>query len=105
MADWGVQKEAPDRYLGQLISTYIFEVTNSPLEIKYGDIFEKHGWGVEIAIMLTDGQVIGGYSTIINKDRYAPALAGNEAYSLDGLSLEELTDLNWPEWHEEWMKK
>ncbi|WP_426350265.1 hypothetical protein ACPWSR_03230 [Alloiococcus sp. CFN-8] len=91
---WSVQNYEPDQYFGKEIITYGFTVENHPLQKR--DNNGKNG--VNVYIMMIDGEVIGGYS-FPNAD-----VAG--AYSsLDGKTLEEVTGLSFQRWSEEWEKK
>lgn len=88
---WGVQEVEPDKYLGKQITTYGFIVKNHPLEKIYKV-------DTNVCIMISDGQVIGGYSSP-NKD-YDGGLE-----SLDGKSLEEVKGISYKQWLNEWKTK
>jgi hypothetical protein len=94
---WGVQKVEPDKYFSKEIIVYGFTVKNHPLEKVY-----KQSNGTNIYIMLSEGNVIGGYS-FPNADG-AEAIAG-ALYSLDGKTLEELTGLSFEQWQKNWKEK
>lgn len=89
---WGVQNVEPDKYFGKQITVYGFTVKNHPLEKEYKA-------NTNIYIMISDGQVIGGYSFPDLSD-----LDGG-CSSLDGKTLEEVTGLSYTKWLEEWEKK
>ncbi|WP_166239808.1 hypothetical protein [Paenibacillus turpanensis] len=89
---WSVQSVAPDPYFGSVIDIYRFVVSSHPLEKQYDS-------NVNVYIMISKGNVIGGYS-FPNVD----GLAGS-AYSLDGKTLEEITGMTFAEWSKEWKKK
>jgi len=90
---WGVQTVEPDGYFGKEISVYGFTVKNHPLEQTY-----KQSDGTNVYIMLSDGQVIGGYS-FPNAD----VLGG--VHSLDGKTLEEVTGLSLQQWAQKWKER
>ncbi|NGM84470.1 hypothetical protein G5B47_18835 [Paenibacillus sp. 7124] len=89
---WGVQKAQPDAFFGKRITIYRFTVSNHPLEQKYKS-------KTNVYIMLCEGRMIGGYSF--------PDIAGllGAPYSLNGLTLEEVTGLGYQEWLRHWEKK
>lgn len=89
---WGVQKAQPDAFFGKRITIYGFTVSNHPLE-------QKVKSKTNVYIMLCEGRVIGGYSF--------PDIAGllGAPYSLNGLTLEEVTGLSYQEWLRHWEMK
>lgn len=90
---WGVQNVEPDKYFGKEIIIYGFTVKNHPLEK-----IPKQSKDTRLYIMLSEGEVIGGYS-------YPNADVSGSFYSLDGKTLEEVTGLTFKEWQESWKKK
>ncbi|WP_054955432.1 hypothetical protein [Paenibacillus dakarensis] len=88
---WGVQESDPGDYFGKEIATYGFTVSGHPLS-------EHYNTDTRVAIMMADGEVIGG--TSIPK----PGLVGSP-YSLDGRTLEEITGISFAEWKEQWAQK
>lgn len=93
---WSVQKVEPDAYFGKEITVYAFTVKNHPLEKTY-----KESSGANVAIMLSEGKVIGGYSFPV----FPKPGAVGAPYSLDGKTREEVTGLSYQEWGENWKKK
>jgi hypothetical protein len=83
---WGVQSVAPDVYFGKEISVYGFTVKNHPLETIY-----KQSDGTNVDIMLSEGQVIGGYS-------FPNADVLGAVDSVNGKTLEEVTGLSLLQW-------
>jgi hypothetical protein len=90
---WGVQNVEPDVYFGKEIFVYGFTLKNHPLEKIY-----KQSDGTNVYIMLSEGQVIGGYS-------YPNADVYGAFYSLDGETLEEVTGLSYQQWLKNWKAK
>lgn len=90
---WGVQKVEPDKYFGKEIIVYGFIVKNHPLEK-----IPKQSRDTRLYIMLSESEVIGGYS-------YPNADVSGAFYSVDGKTLEEVTGLSFKEWQESWKKK
>ena len=90
---WAVQKVKPDKYLGKEIIIYGFTVKNHPLER-----ITKQRRNTRLYIMLSEGEVIGGYS-------YPNSDVSGSFYSVDGKTLEEVTGLTFKEWQESWKKK
>jgi hypothetical protein len=88
-----VQKLEPDIYFGKEIIVYGFTVKNHPLENVY-----TQSNGTNIYIMLSEGQVIGGYS-------FPNAEICGALYSLDGKTLEEVTGLSFQQWQKNWKAK
>lgn len=93
---WGVQSVEPDIYFGKEIKVYRFTVKNHPLEKQYK--IETN-----VGIMICEGQVIGGTSfPVQGKDE---ELIMGAPYSLDGKTLEEVTQMSFKEWSENWRVK
>lgn len=90
---WSVQNVEPDKYFGKEITVYCFTVTNHPLEKIY-----KQVQGVNVYVMLSEENVIGGYS-------YPNAKFVGAFSSLEGKTLGEVTGLTFKEWSESWKKK
>lgn len=99
---WGVQRTSPEPYVGKTIVSCGFIVTNHPLEKLYSTIRDKDEFDVEVTVMLSEGQVIGGTSFPVLKS--GDLLAG-APYSLDGKDLEEITGMNYDEWLEAWQAR
>lgn len=85
---WGVQKVEPEDYFGEEITTYGFTVKNHPLKSR----------GVNVYVMMAEGEVIGGYS-FPDKDMVGAF------YSIDGKTLEEISGLSFEQWSEMWSEK
>jgi hypothetical protein len=92
--EWGVQKVEPDKYFGKEISVYGFIVENHPLQ----EIDKNSKNGVNLNVMMTEGNVIGGYS-------YPNTGALGGYSSLDGKTLEEVTGLGYQQWQKNWKAK
>ncbi len=90
---WGVQTVEPDGYFGKEILVYGFTVKNHPLEKIY-----KQSDGTNVYIMLSDGQIIGGYS-------FPNADVLGAFSSLDGETLEEVTGLSFQQWRQKWKER
>lgn len=93
---WGLQEKEPSGYFGEEIKVYKFVVENQPIQVT--DIHAKNG--VEVYIMMTDGEVIGGYSFSKSDE----GLYGTFS-SLEGKSLEEITGLSYDQWQDKWKEK
>ena len=91
---WGVQAVEPDKYFRKEIVIYGFTVKNHPLQKRDKNAKD----GVNVYIMLSDGNVIGGYS-------YPNAEVVGAYSSLDGKTLEEVTGLSFQQWQDNWKKK
>jgi hypothetical protein len=91
---WGVQTEEPDKYFGREIVIYGFTVKDHPLQKRDRNAEN----GVNVYIMMSEGNVIGGYS-------YPNADVSGAYSSIDGKTLEEVTGLSYREWCEQWEKK
>ena len=103
MSIWSVQKTEPDLYFGKSITTYGFVVSDHPLDEKYVSILSGKDYEIQIHIMLTEGQVIGGTSIPVIKSE--ALMLGSGYYALDGEDLEEITGMSYPEWLDAWEKK
>lgn len=91
---WGVQTVEPDKYFGKEITVYGFTVKNHPMQKE-----DKNAkYGVNVYVMLSERNVIGGYS-------YPNADVVGAFSSLDGKTLEEVTGLSFQQWQENWKKK
>jgi hypothetical protein len=103
MTIWSVQETEPDPYIGKMIASYSFVVSGHPLEQMYtASADHSSEYEIHINVLLSDGEVIGGYSYPIKKDNVA--LMGG-VYSLDGKTQEELTGLTYSEWFAQWKNK
>ena len=91
---WGVQTVDPEKYFGKEIVVYGFTVKNHPMQ-KH-DSNAKNG--VNVYVMLSEGNVIGGYS-------YPNADVAGAYSSIDGKTLEEVTGLSFQEWHDNMKRK
>jgi len=91
---WGLQEIEASSYIGKQIDIYSYIVDNHPLD-KLGDLNETKLW-----LMVCENEIIGGYSLQNN----SVALYGG-VYSLDGLTLEEFTGMDFPTWQEKWQNK
>lgn len=91
---WGVQTVEPEKYFDKEIIIYGFTVKNHPIQKE--DTNAKNG--VNVYVMLSDGNVIGGYS-------YPNAKVSGAYSSLDGKTLEEVTGLSFQQWQDNWKKK
>jgi len=90
---WGVQRVEPEKYFGKEIAVYGFTVKNHPMEKQ--DNNAKNG--VNVYVMLSEGNVIGGYSR--------PNDVVGAYSSIDGKTLEEATGLSFKEWQNNWKEK
>ena len=91
---WGVQTVEPDKYFGKEITVYGFTVKNHPMQKEDKNAKD----GVNVYVMLSERNVIGGYS-------YPNADIDGACYSLDGKTLEEVTGLSFQQWQDKWKKK
>lgn len=96
MQYWSTLKVEPADYIGQKIRTIVFTVTNHPLDKIEGN--SRHQ--TFVSIMLSEGKVIGGYSW---PDYDEPHVGS--VYSLQGETLEEMTDMTFAEWTKNWNLK
>lgn len=89
---WSLQENDPEDYFGKEISTYVFTVSGHPLDKQYNT-------NTNVAIMLSEGKVIGGTST--------PDVDGSDGgpHDLDGRTLEEITGISYSKWGEQWAQK
>ena len=91
---WGLQEIEASSYIGKQIDIYSYIVDNHPLDT-LGDLNETKLW-----LMVCENEIIGGYSLQNN----SVALYGG-VYSLDGLTLEEFTGMDFPTLQENWQNK
>ena len=91
---WGVQTVEPDKYFGKEITVYGFTVKNHPMQKEDKNAKD----GVNVYVMLSEGNIIGGYS-------YPNADVVGAFSSIDGKTLEEVTGLSYKEWKDNWKKK
>jgi len=91
---WGVQTVEPEKYFGKEIVVYGFTVKNHPMQKQ--DNNAKNG--VNVYVMLSEENVIGGYS-------WPNADVVGACSSIDGKTLEEVTGLSFKEWKDNWKKK
>lgn len=91
---WGVQTVEPDKYFGKEITVYGFTVKNHPMQKEH----RNAKGGVNVYIMLSEGNIIGGYS-------YPNADVVGSFNSIDGKTLEEVTGLSFQQWQDNWKKK
>ncbi|WP_238916303.1 DUF4830 domain-containing protein [Clostridium sp. YIM B02555] len=91
---WGVQTVEPDKYFGKEITIYGFTVKNHPMQKEDKNAKD----GVNVYVMLSEGNVIGGYS-------YPNADVDGAVSSIDGKTLEEVTGLSFQQWRDKWKKK
>lgn len=99
---WSVQNVEPAQYYGETISSYGFVVSTHPLGQLYAAQAKKAEYEFHLYIMLSAGEVIGGYSYPVKKDG---ALLMGGVYSIDGKSPEEITGLTYVEWLDQWKTK
>lgn len=90
---WGVQKVEPEKYFGKQITIFGFTVKNHPLEKTH-----KDSKGANVYIMISEGNIIGGYS-------YPNDQSVGAYDSIDGKTLEEVNGLSYKQWCEDWKKK
>lgn len=100
---WAVQQTEPESYLGKEIVTYDFIVSGHPLEKKFASIYKQNNYDTSVMVMFADGKVIGGGSTPKSKNKLIVMTGGY--YALNGDSLEEVTNMSYSEWLEEWKQK
>lgn len=91
---WGLQNLNPEDYFEKTIDAYSYVVSNHKLD-SYGDKEETQLW-----LLICEKEIIGGYSFPNNTEK----LYGG-VYSLEGLTLEEVTGMNFQTWSEKWMGK
>ncbi len=91
---WGVQTVEPDKYFGKEIVVYGFTVKDHPMQKK--DKNAKNG--VNVYVMLSEGNIIGGYS-------YPNANVSGAFSSIEGKTIEEITGLSFQQWQDNWKKK
>ena len=91
---WGVQRVEPEKYFGKEIVVYGFTVKNHPMQKQNNNAKS----GVNVYVMLSEGDVIGGYS-LPNAD------VVGACNSIDGKTLKEVTGLSFKEWQNNWKDK
>ncbi len=91
---WGLQTLEPQDYFGKTIDVYSYIANNHKLD-GYGDIGETQLW-----LLICEGKIIGGYSFPDNSEQ----LYGG-VYSLEGITLEEVSGITFQEWSKKWMEK
>lgn len=98
---WGVQTVEPDNYLEKQITVYNFIVKGHPLEERFDNKYKT----TSLSIIMCDGKVIGGFS-YPDQEKLSPEehLLGGP-YSLEGKTLEEVTELSYSKWREIWDDK
>lgn len=92
---WSLQESDPENFFGKEISTYVFTVSGHPLDKQYNTY-------TKLAIMIADGEVVGGTSFPEAKDGL---LMTGWSYDLDGRTLEEITGISFTEWRAQWARK
>ncbi len=93
---WSVQSVDAAVYIGKMIYTTKFYVTNHPLERAPSNPQDQ----TIVCVMQTENEVIGGYSL---PDLDSPTDGG--VYSLDGRTLEEFSGMNYGTWKRQWDEK
>jgi len=99
---WSVQEAVPEQYFGKSIASYDFVVSGHPLEQLYASANQSSEYKFHINVMLSEGEVIGGYAYPVSKDG---ALSMGGVYSINGKSQEDMTGLSYSEWLAQWKKK
>ncbi|WP_134683908.1 hypothetical protein [Brevibacillus migulae] len=92
MATWGLLNVDPMPYIGKTISIHRLTVTGHPL-----DQFPNSLGSTSISLYVCDGHIIGGTSLPVTKE-----LLMGIPYSLDGKTLEEVTQQSFPKWRNDW---
>lgn len=98
---WSVQERKPEQYIGKSITSYSFVVSGHPLEHMYASADLSSEYEIHIHVLLSEGNVIGGYSYPVRQD--GTLLMGG-FYSIDGKTQEEMTGLSYNEWLVQWKK-
>lgn len=93
MTSWGVMDIDPSLYLGKNIEVHRLVVSNHPL-----DNYEDSIGRTNAFVYICESAVIGATSFPITKER----LFGS-VYSIDGRTLEEITQQDFQEWREKWV--
>nr|WP_278247447.1 DUF4830 domain-containing protein [Clostridium beijerinckii] len=91
---WAVQTVEPDKYFVKEIVVYGYTVKKHPMQKEDRNAKD----GVNVYVMLCEGNIIGGYS-------YPNADVVGAFSSLDGKTLEEVTGLSYKEWQDNWKIK
>jgi len=91
---WGLQDIEIQTYFGKPIDVYSYIVNNHKLDT-LGDMDGTLVW-----LIVCENKIVGGYSLPNNSE----TLYGG-VYSIDGLTLEEVTGMDFPTWQKEWQKK
>lgn len=91
---WGLQKIEVQPYFSKNIDIYSYVVNNHKL-YTLGDMNETLVW-----LIVCENVIVGGYSLPNNSE----TLYGG-VYSIDGLTLEEVTGMDFPTWQKEWQRK
>ncbi|NBG87862.1 hypothetical protein [Isachenkonia alkalipeptolytica] len=93
---WGIQKIDADRYIGKTVETYEFLVENHPLLLEVAEDVGR----VRVWVLFCEDEVLGGYTF---PDYDEPHYGG--VYSLEGETLEEVTEMRFQAWRKNWEQK
>jgi hypothetical protein len=94
------QSVFPDEFIGKIIHHEYFLVKNHPLDNWKSGSNRSIG-KMSVSVLIVDGTPIGGTSFPRTKRN---DLVG-APYSLDGKTLEEITDMDFRTWHKQWTEK
>ncbi len=93
---WGIQELDAEAYLGKSVETYEFLVEDHPLLLDMEDGADR----IKLWVLTSEDQVIGGYTFPDYNDPYYGGV-----YSLEGKTLEEVTEMRFQTWRKQWEAK
>ncbi len=93
---WGIQDLNAEEYIGKFVETYEFLVEDHPLLLELDD----GAYRIKLWVLSVEGEIIGGYTF---PDYDEPHYGG--VYSLEGETLEEVTEMRFQAWRKGWEEK
>ena len=93
---WEIQEFDISNYEGKTIEYHIFRVSGHPVEKSV-----NNAESTEIRLGVIDDVIVGGFSSPYKKGE---TYLGGPA-TIDGRSLEQLTDMTYEEWFNSWSEK
>ncbi|TDQ42626.1 hypothetical protein [Aureibacillus halotolerans] len=92
---WAVQDVPPDRFIGETVEVFQFNVTNHPLDKAY--VNDENYTHAHVSVYINNNKPFGGSSVPIGNKAYSSP--GN---SIDGRTAEVVQD-DYEQWVETWL--
>ena len=93
---WGIQDLNAEEYIGKFVETYEFLAEDHPLLRELDDKASR----IKLWVLSVEGEIIGGYTF---PDYHELHFGG--VYSLEGETLEEVTEMRFQAWRKGWEEK